>query len=178
MLKDFRIRLLLLLLAVTGLIISSSAPNDKGERPISAAEQNWVDSVMNTLTPDQRLGQLFMVAAYSNKDKKHVQHIDDLVRNYNIGGVMFLQGGPRRQAALTNRYQAEAKVPLLVALDAEWGLDMRLDSSMHFAKEMTLGAIEDVRRAGELLPRYRRQLQSRQPGYWQPLFWREQGTGF
>ncbi|GGF20246.1 glycoside hydrolase family 3 N-terminal domain-containing protein [Hymenobacter cavernae] len=143
MLKDFRIRLLLLLLAVTGLIISSSAPNDKGERPITAAEQNWVDSVMNTLTPDQRIGQLFMVAAYSNKDKKHVQHIDDLVRNYNIGGLMFLQGGPRRQAALTNRYQAEAKVPLLIALDAEWGLDMRLDSSMHFAKEMTLGAMDD-----------------------------------
>jgi len=143
MLKDFRIRLLLLLLAVTGLLISSSAPNDKGERPITAAEQNWVDSVMNTLTPDQRLGQLFMVAAYSNKDKKHVQHIDDLVRNYNIGGLMFLQGGPRRQASLTNRYQAEAKVPLLIALDAEWGLDMRLDSSMHFAKEMTLGAMDD-----------------------------------
>ncbi|HEX8351137.1 MAG TPA: glycoside hydrolase family 3 N-terminal domain-containing protein [Hymenobacter sp.] len=143
MLKDFRIRLLLLLLAVTGLIISSSAPNDKGERPITAAEQSWVDSVMNTLTPDQRLGQLFMVAAYSNKDKKHVQHIDELVRTYNIGGLMFLQGGPRRQASLTNRYQAEAKVPLLIALDAEWGLDMRLDSSMHFAKEMTLGAMDD-----------------------------------
>ncbi|WP_324671862.1 glycoside hydrolase family 3 N-terminal domain-containing protein [Hymenobacter sp. GOD-10R] len=143
MLKDFRIRLLLLLLAVTGLLISSSAPNDKGERPITAAEQNWVDSVMNTLTPDQRIGQLFMVAAYSNKDKKHAQHIDDLVRNYHIGGLMFLQGGPRRQAILTNRYQAEAKVPLLIALDAEWGLDMRLDSSMHFAKEMTLGATDD-----------------------------------
>lgn len=143
MLKDLRIILLLLFLAVTGLIISSSAPIDKGARPISAAEQTWVDSVFESLTPDQRLGQLFMVAAYSNKDRKHVQSIDELVRTYNIGGLMFLQGGPRRQARLTNRYQAAAKVPLLIALDAEWGLDMRLDSTMHFAKEMTLGAMDD-----------------------------------
>ncbi|TGE14117.1 glycoside hydrolase family 3 N-terminal domain-containing protein [Hymenobacter elongatus] len=143
MLKEFRISLLLVLLAVTGLIISSSAPKDKDVRPISAAEQTWVDSVFATLTPDQRLGQLFMVAAYSNKDKKHVQRIDELVKVYGIGGLMFLQGGPHRQATLANRYQAEAKVPLLMAMDAEWGLDMRLDSSMHFAKQMTLGAMDD-----------------------------------
>ena len=56
---------------------------------------------------------------------------------------MFLQGGPRRQAIMANRLQAAAKVPLLVAMDAEWGLDMRLDSSTHFAKQMTLGAMDD-----------------------------------
>ncbi|SHJ07740.1 beta-glucosidase [Hymenobacter daecheongensis DSM 21074] len=143
MLKDFRIRLLLLLLAVTGLVITSAAPRDRGGRPMSVAEQTWVDSVFSSLTPDQRLGQLFMVAAYSNKDKKHAQHIDEMVRTYGVGGVMFLQGGPKRQAVLANRYQALAKVPLLVAMDAEWGLDMRLDSSMHFAKAMTLGAMDD-----------------------------------
>ncbi|MBC6607191.1 serine hydrolase [Hymenobacter sp. BT188] len=143
MLKDYSIRLLLLLLAITGLIISSSSPIDKDVRPMSPAEQNWVDSVYSSLTPDQRLGQLFMVAAYSNKDRKHVLQIEELVRNYHIGGLMFLQGGPRRQAALTNRYQKLAKLPLLIAMDAEWGLDMRLDSSMHFAKAMTLGAMDD-----------------------------------
>jgi beta-N-acetylhexosaminidase len=143
MLKDFRIRLLLLLLAVTGLVITSAAPRDLGARPMSVAEQTWVDSVFSSLTPDQRLGQLFMVAAYSNKDKKHAQRIDELVRTYGVGGLMFLQGGPKRQAILTNRYQAEAKVPLLISMDAEWGLDMRLDSSMHFAKQMTLGAMDD-----------------------------------
>ncbi|MCC2547864.1 serine hydrolase [Hymenobacter sp. BT175] len=112
-------------------------------RPSSVAEENWVDSVFNTLTPDQRLGQLFMVAAYSNKDRRHVQQVDELVRTHGIGGIMFLQGGPRRQASLTNHYQKLAKVPLLVAMDAEWGLSMRLDSSMHFAKQMTLGAMDD-----------------------------------
>ncbi|WBA42009.1 glycoside hydrolase family 3 N-terminal domain-containing protein [Hymenobacter canadensis] len=143
MLKEFRIRLLLLLLAATGLIITSAVPYDDAAKPRSVAEQNWVDSVFNSLTPDQRLGQLFMVAAYSNKDKKHAQYTEFLIKNYGIGGLMFLQGGPRRQAILTNRYQAAAKVPLLIAMDAEWGLDMRLDSSMHFAKQMTLGAMDD-----------------------------------
>ena len=144
MLKDFRLRLLLVLVAITGLVVSASVPRTQREAgPTSLAEQNWVDSVFASLTPDQRLGQLFMVAAYSNKDKRHVQGIDALVKNYGVGGLMFLQGGPRRQAILTNRYQAEAKVPLLIAIDAEWGLDMRLDSTMHFAKEMTLGAMHD-----------------------------------
>jgi beta-glucosidase-like glycosyl hydrolase/CubicO group peptidase (beta-lactamase class C family) len=143
--KEIRIGLVLLLLAVTGLIVSSSAPYDKGARPASVAEQQWVDSVFNSLSPDHRLGQLFMVAAYSNKDKKHVNYTEFLVREYNIGGLMFLQGGPRRQAQLTNRYQATARTPLLIAMDAEWGLNMRLDSSMHFAKQMTLGAMDDDR---------------------------------
>jgi beta-glucosidase-like glycosyl hydrolase/CubicO group peptidase (beta-lactamase class C family) len=141
--KDFRIGLVLLLLAITGLVVSSSAPLRDGLRPASVAEQQWVDSVFNSLSPDHRLGQLFMVAAYSNKTQKHVNYTEFLVREYNIGGLMFLQGGPRRQALLTNRYQASARTPLLIAMDAEWGLNMRLDSSMHFAKQMTLGAMDD-----------------------------------
>ncbi|ARS36333.1 glycoside hydrolase family 3 N-terminal domain-containing protein [Pontibacter actiniarum] len=108
-------------------------------------EKQWVDSVMTTLTPEQRIGQLFMVAAYSNKNEHHIREIDTLVSRYGIGGVMFMQGGPKRQALLTNRFQAAARVPLLVAMDAEWGLDMRLDSSMHFARQMTLGAMNDDR---------------------------------
>ncbi|MBT9393913.1 serine hydrolase [Hymenobacter sp. NST-14] len=143
MLKEFRIGLFLLVVALGGLLVSSSAPREDAGRPMSVAEQNWVDSVFTSLTPEQRLGQLFMVAAYSNKDRKHVQYTEFLIKNYGIGGLMFLQGGPRRQATLTNRYQAASKVPLLIAMDAEWGLDMRLDSSMHFAKGMTLGAMDD-----------------------------------
>ncbi|MCJ8165820.1 serine hydrolase [Pontibacter sp. E15-1] len=110
---------------------------------VNAKERSWVDSVMTTLSPEQRIGQLFMVAAYSNKDEKHFRRIDALVDRYGIGGLMFMQGGPVRQAVLTNRFQHGAKVPLLIAMDAEWGLDMRLDSSMHFARQMTLGALDD-----------------------------------
>jgi len=135
----------LALLLASGLLLSfakvKKLPGDP--LPASPVEMAWVDSVFNSLTPEQRLGQLFMVAAYSNKERSHAAYIERLVRNQNIGGVMFLQGGPKRQALMTNRLQAAAKVPLLIAMDAEWGLDMRLDSSAHFAKQMTLGAMDD-----------------------------------
>jgi beta-N-acetylhexosaminidase len=133
------------LLLTAGLLLSFSEiqklPADP--MPSSPKEMAWVDSVFNSLTPEQRLGQFFMVAAYSNKDRSHVERIERLVRNQGIGGVMFMQGGPKRQALMANRLQAAAKVPLLMAMDAEWGLDMRLDSSAHFAKQMTLGAMDD-----------------------------------
>ena len=144
----YRLGLLFLLLAATGLLLSFAKPMVRLRQPpdplpTTAPEAAWVDSVFSSLSPEQRLGQLFMVAAYSNKEKSHADHLERLVRNQNIGGVMFLQGGPRRQVQMTNRLQAAARVPLLIAMDAEWGLDMRLDSSMHFAKQMTLGAMDD-----------------------------------
>ena len=104
---------------------------------------HWVDSVYKQLSFDERLGQLFMVAAYSNKNEAHYKQIDDLVETYKIGGVIFFQGGPVRQAKLTNRYQAKSKVPMLVGIDAEWGLAMRLDSTFRFPWNMSLGAIQD-----------------------------------
>ena len=104
----------------------------------------WADSVMATLSQDERIAQLFMVAAYSNKDELHKQQITDLVKDYKIGGVMFLQGGPLGQANFTNYLQQHAKVPLMIAIDAEWGVAMRLDSALRFPWQMTLGAIEDT----------------------------------
>jgi beta-glucosidase-like glycosyl hydrolase/CubicO group peptidase (beta-lactamase class C family) len=144
---NFRLLSLGLLLSVTGLLLSFVKPTPALPDPLpnGPAEQRWVDSVFNALTPEQRLGQFFMVAAYSNREKAHADRIERLVRTQGIGGIMFLQGGPKRQALLTNRFQAAAKVPLLIATDAEWGLDMRLDSTMHFAKQMTLGAMDDDR---------------------------------
>jgi len=104
----------------------------------------WADSVLATLSQDERIAQLFMVAAYSNKDELHKQQITDLVKHYKIGGVMFLQGGPVRQANFTNYLQEHSKVPLMIAIDAEWGVAMRLDSALRFPWQMTLGAIEDT----------------------------------
>ncbi len=105
--------------------------------------KQWIDSVMNSLTPDERIGQLFMVAAFSNKDSTHVHDIIHLVRDAKIGGLCFFQGGPVREAVLTNFYQSVAKVPLLISMDAEWGISMRLDSTIRYPKQMTLGAIAD-----------------------------------
>jgi beta-N-acetylhexosaminidase len=103
----------------------------------------WVDSVFNSLTLDEKIAQTFMVAAYSNKGTEHQQQISSLIKQYNIGGLLFFQGGPVRQAQLTNIYQSAAKTPLLIAMDAEWGLAMRIDSTVAFPYQMMLGAIQD-----------------------------------
>jgi beta-N-acetylhexosaminidase len=111
--------------------------------PFLDVGHEWVDSVYESLSRDERIAQLFMVRAYSNKGEKHAEAIMKLIDKYNIGGLCFFQGGPARQAILTNRYQAEAKTPLLVALDAEWGASMRLDSCIAYPRQMTLGALND-----------------------------------
>ncbi|MCX6258640.1 MAG: serine hydrolase [Bacteroidia bacterium] len=103
----------------------------------------WVDSVFSSLSPDEQIAQMFMVAAFSNKDSLHVREISELIRKYQVGGLIFMQGGPGRQARLTNRYQSLAKVPLMIAIDGEWGLAMRLDSTVSFPRQMMLGAISN-----------------------------------
>ncbi len=115
----------------------------KQDPPFYLSDTRWADSVFKSLTSDERIAQLFMVAAYSNKDKTHVKEIKKLVEQYKIGGLIFFQGGPVRQAKLTNTYQLCSKVPLFVAIDAEWGLAMRLDSTTKFPRQMTLGAIQN-----------------------------------
>ncbi|MEK6614794.1 MAG: glycoside hydrolase family 3 N-terminal domain-containing protein, partial [Bacteroidota bacterium] len=101
---------------------------------------SWSDSVFNTLTPTQRIGQLFMVAAYSTA-QTDTSKIKRIIDSCGIGGLIFMQGEPTQQAALTNYYQSKSKVPLLISIDAEWGLDMRLAHTVRFPRQMTLGAI-------------------------------------
>jgi len=106
-------------------------------------QEKWVDSTYNSLSFDEKVGQLFMIAAYSNKKEDHAQDLDKLITKYKIGGLIFFQGGPNRQAKLTNRFQAKSKIPMLIGIDAEWGLSMRIDSAHAYPWNMTLGAIKD-----------------------------------
>jgi beta-glucosidase-like glycosyl hydrolase/CubicO group peptidase (beta-lactamase class C family) len=103
----------------------------------------WVDSVFNSLSAEERIAQLMMVTAYSNRDQKYIDDILLLIKKYNVGGIIFFQGGPMRQAAQTNLYQSYAKTPLMISIDGEWGLSMRLDSTMSFPRSMMQGAITD-----------------------------------
>ena len=108
------------------------------------ARNNWVDSVYSKLSEEERIGQLFMVAAYSGGKNYNEDLVTKLLAAHQVGGLIFMQGGPVRQAVLTNRYQQMAQVPLLIAMDAEWGLGMRLDSVKNFPREMMLGATHDT----------------------------------
>ena len=113
-------------------------------KPVFHSENtHWADSVLLNLSEEERIAQLFMVAAYSNKATFHKEEISALIKDYKIGGLMFLQGSPTEQAQLTNHFQSISKTPLMIAQDAEWGLAMRLDSVMRFPWQMTLGAIQD-----------------------------------
>lgn len=103
----------------------------------------WVDSIMQKLTIREKIAQSFMVSAYSNKDQKHVDEIASLVKNEKIGGLIFFQGGPIRQARLTNYYQSLSKIPIIISIDGEWGLGMRLDSTFSYPRQMMLGAGAD-----------------------------------
>ncbi len=124
-------------------------PKNKVEKPalykISDLETRWVDSIYKKMSLEEKIGQLFMVAAYSNKDSLHVKKVVELVQDCKVGGIIFFQGGPVRQAQLTNYFQSKAKVPLFIAIDAEWGLAMRLDSTYRYPWNMTLGAIQDLK---------------------------------
>jgi len=113
-------------------------------QPTEIQQRQWVDSVYNSMSLEQRIGQLFMVAAYSNKNEKHIQELEALVNTNYVGGLIFFQGGPQRQAAIANRLQRQSKLPMLVGIDGEWGLRMRLDSTYRFPYNMTLGAVQDL----------------------------------
>ncbi len=108
-------------------------------------QKKWVDSIYANMTLDEKVGQLFMVRAFSNSSKVHENEVASLINKYHIGGLIFSSGGPVRQAKLNNLYQAISKTPLLVGMDAEWGLSMRLDSTYAFPYNMTLGAVRDQR---------------------------------
>ncbi|WP_452219363.1 glycoside hydrolase family 3 N-terminal domain-containing protein [Lacinutrix undariae] len=109
------------------------------------AQKKWVDSIYNSLSLNDKVAQLFMVQVFSSQDAKTKSKIVKLVRDNHIGGLIYSKGGPVRQAQLNNELQSAAHIPLLIGMDAEWGLSMRLDSTYAFPWNMTLGAIKDVK---------------------------------
>ena len=105
-------------------------------------QTKWVDSIYNKLSLDQKIGQLFFVQATSKKKNNADKIIND-IKNHKIGGLIFSTGHPTIQAKLTNEFQKNSEIPLLISMDAEWGVGMRLDSVPKFPWNMSLGAISD-----------------------------------
>jgi len=113
------------------------------EPPFLDKQVPWVDSLMGQMTLDEKIAQLLMVQAYSNRDPSHLDDLKDLVKKEKVGGIIFFQGGPLRQAHMTNALQLHSDIPLLIGMDAEWGLDMRLDSVIRYPRQMELGAVRN-----------------------------------
>lgn len=133
MLKN-RFAIVILFCFVTGVSFAASKPTQR---------INWVDSTLNRMTTEEKIGQLLMIAAYSNRNAAYENELEATIRKYHIGGIIFFQGDPTRQANLTNRYQKASKYPLMIGMDAEHGLGWRLQTGMEFPKMLIDGAVSN-----------------------------------
>lgn len=102
----------------------------------------WANQQLEKMTLEEKIAQLLVIRIHSNFDEAYNKKIISDIEKYQPGSVCFFQGGPVREIALTNRIQSVSKIPLLVAMDAEWGPSMRLDSLPRFPRNMTLGALD------------------------------------
>ncbi len=111
--------------------------------PFLKDSSNWADSVYQSLSTSEKIGQLFMIAAYPRNGLKDIDRVSELIKKYHVGGIIFFHGAPEQIADLTEYYQSISSVPLLFAMDGEWGLSMRFDNTIQYPRQMMLGAIND-----------------------------------
>ncbi|MFC6269362.1 glycoside hydrolase family 3 protein [Frigoriflavimonas asaccharolytica] len=104
---------------------------------------NWVDKTYNSLSQEEKLGQLFIVALYTNKGEDYIKNVRSLVQNEQLGGLILMQDDAEREINLLNEFQKASKVPMLIGMDAEWGLFQRIPTARKLPFAMTLGAIQD-----------------------------------
>src|ERR1700744_4454173 len=118
-------------------------------RPSMKNAQSWADSVYNTLSDSERIAQLMVVRLSSIESKSRTitfydSLVTELVKKYNVGGICLFQGNPVKQATIINSLQAIAKTPVLICIDAEWGVGMRMtDSGLPLPHQMILGAMQN-----------------------------------
>lgn len=117
-------------------------PKDISKQDLKKAKE-WVNQTYNSLSQDEKLGQLFIVALYTNKDENHINQVRNIVINDKIGGLILMQDDAAKEINLVNEFQQKSKVPLMIGMDAEWGLYQRINTAHKFPWAMTLGAIQD-----------------------------------
>lgn len=147
------IRILGLIVFALGFILAPGLQENEREEYIDKEQQEfavldlmsdiYADSVLQTLSLDEKIAQLIMLDVYPNKNEAYYKSIDKWVREKKVGGIIFFRGEPAEIAKLSYRYTSQASIPIWVALDAEWGVSMRVDSIWQLPKAITLGAITD-----------------------------------
>lgn len=103
----------------------------------------WVEKTYKNLSQDEKLGQLFIVALYTNRGENEINNVRNIVVNDKIGGLILMQDDAAREINLVNEFQQKSKVPLMIGMDAEWGVFQRIAAAHKFPWAMTLGAIQD-----------------------------------
>ncbi|SIR18233.1 glycoside hydrolase family 3 protein [Chryseobacterium sp. RU33C] len=117
-------------------------PKNVSKEDVKKAQQ-WVDTTYKNLSQDEKLGQLFIVALYTNRGEDYISQVRNIVTNDKIGGLILMQDDAAREINLVNEFQRTSKVPLMIGMDAEWGLYQRIATAHKFPWAMTLGAIQD-----------------------------------
>jgi beta-N-acetylhexosaminidase len=141
--KNVKSQIILVIIFLLSLKISAQyLPKNITKEDLKEAN-HWVDSTYNSLSQNEKLGQLFIIALYTNKGDAHIQFVRNLVENEKIGGLILMQDDAAKEINLVNEFQQKSKVPLMIGMDAEWGLFQRIPTAHKFPWAMTLGAIQD-----------------------------------
>ena len=117
-------------------------PKNASKEDVKKA-QEWVDKTYKNLSQDEKLGQLFIVALYTNRGEEYISQVRNIVTNDKIGGLILMQDDAAKEINLVNEFQQKSKVPLMIGMDAEWGIYQRIATAHKFPWAMTLGAIQD-----------------------------------
>ena len=131
------------LFSILLILIASASICQAQFDPEKFMDHPWVDSVYHSLTPDQRIGQLVWAYAAADENLAAQFKLAEQIKKYNLGGLIFFSGDPERQVRLTNFYQSAARTPVLIVMDAEWGVGMRLSGVTSFPYNMMMGASND-----------------------------------
>ena len=106
--------------------------------------ERWINEQLEQMTVRQQIAQLFVVHFHPPAGEAHIRAVMEELRDEQLGGVIIGWVTPTEGAQFINEMQSQVRVPLLVTMDAEWGISMRVDSVIRFPQQLTLGAVQDL----------------------------------
>ena len=148
--KNVKSQIVFILILLFSLKITAQyQPKNLSQTDLKKANA-WVNTTYQNLSQDEKLGQLFIVALYTNKGEDYISNVRNIVNNEKIGGLILMQDDAAREINLVNEFQSKSKVPLMIGMDAEWGIFQRIATAHKFPWAMTLGAIQDKNLISEM----------------------------
>lgn len=148
--KNVKSQIAFILILLFSLKINAQyQPKNLSQTDLKKANE-WVNITYQNLSQDEKLGQLFIVALYTNKGEDYISNVRNIVNNEKIGGLILMQDDAAREINLVNEFQSKSKVPLMIGMDAEWGIFQRIATAHKFPWAMTLGAIQDKNLIAEM----------------------------
>ena len=119
--------------------------NASAEEPpfLNYLTDGWVNEKLENLTTEEKIAQLMMITVYPTQDETSKAAVMMDIAKYKPGGILVMQGTPVKTTTWINDFQEKSAIPLLVAIDGEWGLAMRMDSTVRYPNAQALGAIQD-----------------------------------